>query len=96
MTSDPLYSMDLQKDVFVYFSSLTQILLAFIPEDFCGHDETRRLRTELDVTCQQPNIPKGVLKVSELLIGQGLDRGRVDGPISRQNTYFVVVDIVEQ
>lgn len=57
---------------------------ARVPEDLGGHDETRRLGTELDVARQEANVSKGVFKVSELLIGQGFDGRGVDGPIKRR------------
>lgn len=52
------------------------------PEDLRGHDETRRLRTDLDVACQESYVSEGVFKVSELLIGQSFDRRGVDGPVT--------------
>lgn len=61
----------------VYFIDVQRL-----PEDLCGHDEAGGLGTDLDVARQESDVPKGVLKVSELLIGQGFDRRGVDGPVT--------------
>ena len=52
------------------------------PEYLSGHDETRSLTLDLDISSQQSNVPisKRLTKVPELLVRQCLDRRRVYGP----------------
>lgn len=96
MTSEPLYSMDLREQkknaykIAPFYEKKTkqtnwliyQKCITSVPEDLCGHDKTWGFRTDLDITCQESNIPKGVFEVSELLIGQGFNRRSVDGPVT--------------
>jgi hypothetical protein len=46
-------------------------------EDFCCHDETIRVRLDLDVAGQKPDV-KLFTEVPELLVTNRLDRRRVD------------------
>lgn len=53
-----------------------------VPEDLCGHDEAGRFWADLDVARQEPHVSEGVLKVSELLVGQRFNWRGVDGPVT--------------
>lgn len=52
-----------------------------LPQYLSGHYQTRGIRAQLDVSSEEPHVPKGVLEVPELLIGQSLDGGGINCPI---------------
>ncbi|RUS89107.1 hypothetical protein EGW08_003115, partial [Elysia chlorotica] len=49
-----------------------------LPQNFCGHDEAGCSLVELYVPCDQSNIAKGQFEISELLVRQSFDRGRIN------------------
>lgn len=54
------------------------------PKNFCGHNKTGRLGSDLHVTGQQTNIFKSILELSKFLIGQSFDRRSIHSP-EREN-----------
>lgn len=50
------------------------------PQNFCGHNKTGRLGSDLHVTGQQTNIFKSILELSKFLIGQSFDWGSIHSP----------------
>ena len=54
-------------------------LVQEIPQDLGGHDDHVGVRLELDVTCHDAHaIREDLLEVVELLVAEGLDRGRIE------------------
>lgn len=50
-----------------------------VAENLCCHNHNRRIRLKLDITCHDADLSRPhLLEVVELLIGEGLDRGRVE------------------
>lgn len=50
------------------------------PQDLGGHDEAGGLGAQLHIPRQQTHVPKCHLEIPELLVGECLDGGGVDGP----------------
>lgn len=47
-------------------------------QNFRSHNQTKRVRVQLNVTSHQPDVVERQLKVAKLLIRQRLNRRRVD------------------
>ena len=65
------------------------------PQNFCGHNKTGRLGSDLHVTGQQTNIFKSILELSKFLIGQSFDRRSIHSPERENNPNCDIISYVQ-
>ena len=57
----------------------------YSPQNFCGHNKTGSLGSDLHITGQQTNIFKSILELSKFLIGQSFDWRSIHSPDRENN-----------